>query len=45
MTWPKRSTSVTVMAAKAKPAAMTKGTATDNRATYLSTRWLTVDLA
>src|SRR5690348_16688061 len=45
MTCPKRSTSMTVMAASAKPAAMTKGTATEARATYLRTRWLAADFA
>src|SRR6185503_10610128 len=42
---PNRSTSITATAARAKPSAMTKGMATDARATYLSTRWLTAALA
>jgi hypothetical protein len=33
MTWPNLSTSITVMAASAKPAAMTKGIATEALAT------------
>ena len=43
--WPKRLTSITVIAAKAKPSAMTNGTATEARATYFNTSPLTADLA
>jgi hypothetical protein len=45
MICPKRSTSVTVFAARANPTAMTKGTATEARATYFMTTPVTADLA